>query len=84
MNFSKEVWDQLKNKCSQDLISALQRDGAMQDMCRGAVQVFRYPNGKRVTIHYHPKKTYGRKVLRTLLEDIGWTEDDLRRLKLVK
>jgi predicted RNA binding protein YcfA (HicA-like mRNA interferase family) len=84
MNFSKQTWDQLKNKTAKDLMLALSKDGAVNDMTRGAVQVFRYPNGKRITIHYHPSKTYGSKLLRTLIEDIGWTETDLRRLKLVK
>ncbi len=47
--------------------------------------IFRHPTQiKRVSIHYHPKKTYGPKLLKKLLRQIGWTEDDLRRLKLIK
>lgn len=65
-------------------MSALEKDGAVPDVTRGAVRVYRYPDGKRVTIHYHSKKTYGPKLLKALLRDIGWTEDDLRRLKLIK
>jgi len=38
----------------------------------------------RVSIHYHPKKTYGAKMLQGLLGDIGWSESDLRKLKLIK
>lgn len=39
------------------------------------------PN-QRITIHYHPKKTYGQHLLKSLLEDIGWSEADMKRLKL--
>ncbi|HEY3118719.1 MAG TPA: type II toxin-antitoxin system HicA family toxin [Chloroflexota bacterium] len=62
---------------------ALERDGWAQDVTRGAVRVYRHSDGERVTIHYHPGKTYGRKLLEGLLEDIGWSEADLRRLRLI-
>jgi len=39
---------------------------------------------KRVVIHYHPRKTYGPKLLKALLADIGWSEADMRRVKLIK
>jgi predicted RNase H-like HicB family nuclease len=42
------------------------------------------PPNSRVTIHYHPKKTYGAKLLKGLLEDIGWSEEDMERLQLIK
>ncbi len=84
MSFSKQIWDQLKNKTSDEIISALKRDGAVPDTSRGSARVFRYPDGRMVAIHYHPHKTYGPDMLRDLIEDIGWVEDDLRRLKLVK
>jgi carbamoylphosphate synthase small subunit len=67
MNFSKQIWDQLKNKSADDLISALKKD-----------------DSKRIAIHYHPHKTYGPALLKALIEDIGWKENDLRRLKLIK
>ncbi len=38
----------------------------------------------RVGIHYHPKNQYGAKLLTELLDDIAWTEADLRRLKLIR
>lgn len=84
MKFLKNTWDQLKNKSADDLISALVKDGWMLDETAGAEQVYRHPDGRRVSIHYHPKMTYGRKLLKSLLEDIGWTESDMRRLKLIK
>jgi hypothetical protein len=32
----------------------------------------------------HAGKTYGAKMLQALLEDIGWSMDDLRRVKLIR
>lgn len=84
MKFSKQVWDQLKAKTCDNLIAALQKDGWTHDESRGAVQVYRHGDGRRVTIHYHPKKSYRPKLLAGLLADIGWSEQDMRRLKLIK
>jgi predicted RNA binding protein YcfA (HicA-like mRNA interferase family) len=38
----------------------------------------------RIVVHFHPKKTYGPKLLKNLLSDTGWDESDLVRLKLIK
>ena len=53
-------------------------------MSAGATRAFRDGAGRRVVIHYHPKKTYGPQLLKALLSDIGWSTDDLKRLKLIK
>ena len=84
MKLPKQVWDQLKGKTCDDLISALLKDGWLHDETRGAVQVYRRGDSERVTIHYHPNKTYGPGLLKALLTDIGWSVSDMRRLKLVK
>jgi predicted RNA binding protein YcfA (HicA-like mRNA interferase family) len=84
MNYPKNIWNQLKNKSPKDLIGALEKDGATLDITRGAVYSYRYPDGRRIVIHYHPGKTYGPKFIKGILDDIGWDEDDLRRLKLIK
>jgi len=84
MKFPKHVWSQLKNITPVQLIQALKKDGWIQDETSSAVQVYRHPDGRRVTIHYHPKSSYGPGLLKALLNDIGWTEGDLRRLKLIK
>jgi hypothetical protein len=39
---------------------------------------------RRVQIHYHPQKTYGPKLLKDILGDIGWSEQDMRKIKLIK
>lgn len=84
MKLPRDVWLQLRNITADQLIRALQRDGWIRDETRGAEQVFRHEDGRRVAIHYHPGKTYGPKLLRALLQDIGWSVEDMRRLKLVK
>jgi predicted RNA binding protein YcfA (HicA-like mRNA interferase family) len=87
MAFRKQVWDQLKSLTADDLIAALKRDGYTQDPASKGAAIAYIKLGtprKRVVIHYHPKKTYGAKFLQGLLDDIGWSEADLKRLKLVK
>ena len=84
MKFSKHVWDQLKNLTADNLISALEKDNWLRDEGKGSITIYRHPDGRRVSVHYHPRKTYGTKLLKGLLDDIGWIEEDLRRLKLIK
>lgn len=83
MQYPQHIWGQIKNTTADKLIRALKRDGWTKDETRGAILVYRRDD-RRVTIHYHPKKTYGPKLLRALLSDIGWNEEDLRRLKLIR
>jgi predicted RNA binding protein YcfA (HicA-like mRNA interferase family) len=86
--FSPNVWNQLKNVTADDLVRALERDGWTPDpSSKGAIQGFIKKHGivnERVTIHYHPKKTYGPKLLKGLIKDIGWNDEDLTRLRLIK
>jgi len=84
MTFPRHVWQQIKNVTADELMRALEKDGWNLDVASGAIQVYRHSDGRRVGIHYHPGTTYGRKLLKKLLEDIDWTEDDMRRLKLIK
>jgi predicted RNA binding protein YcfA (HicA-like mRNA interferase family) len=78
-----EVWSQLKNITADELISALQRDGWVRRGGSGSRRV--YIKGLNlVSIHFHPGKTYGRALLSALIDDIGWQETDLKRLKLIK
>ena len=86
MAFPPDVWGQLKNRTADDLVAALTRDGWALDTASGSARIFRKAASppRRVSIHWHPKKTYGPKMLQALLHDIGWSEDDLRRLKLIK
>ena len=86
--YSKNVWDQLRGLAVEKLIAALKRDGWVEENNRGARRVFRHPDrpsgNNRVVIHYHNNKSKGAKILKGILDTIGWSEDDLRRLKLIK
>jgi len=84
MSWPGHVWDQLKNLSVDELIRALHRDGWHLARSRGAILVYEHFDGRRVSVHYHPRKTYSPGLLKDLLRDTGWTESDLRRLKLIK
>jgi predicted RNA binding protein YcfA (HicA-like mRNA interferase family) len=86
MAFAPNIWNQIKNTTADEFKKALERDGFAMEGKSGAVLAFfkTGPPRRRITIHYHPKKTYGAKLLQGLIDDVGWTEDDLRRLKLIK
>ncbi len=79
-----EIWSQLKNIPVDRLIAALEKDGwEMRTMGASSRRI--YIRGTNlVSIHYHPHKAYGPEMLKDLLKDIGWTEEDLKRLKLIK
>lgn len=86
--YNANVWNQLKNITSDDLIKALKKSGWIHDVTIGASQAYikNVPGGsnKRVTIHLHPKKTYGTKLLKGLLDAIGWSIAEMKKLKLIK
>lgn len=85
MKFPGHIWKQLKNIPVGKLISALVKDGFILDKELRTERVYRHPDGRKVTIHYHKSnETYGSSLLKSLLDDIGWSENDLRRLKLIK
>lgn len=86
MAYSQHVWRQLKNLTSKQLIDALEADGWKEDITRGATRAFVKDSSSRyrVVIHHHPGKTYGPRLLRDLLGGIGWSEEDFKRLGLIK
>jgi predicted RNA binding protein YcfA (HicA-like mRNA interferase family) len=71
---------------AREIISALLRDGFALDRQSGSHQLYRHPDGRRVTVTFHhPGQTFAPKTLRSMLEvQARWGEDDLRRLKLTK
>lgn len=84
MDYSDAVWRQLKNLTKGELEKALVRDGWQLDQRAGSRRLY-LKDKRRVAIDYHKSSdTMGRKLLKALLDDVGWSEDDLRRLKLVK
>lgn len=87
MPYPKNVWSQLKNLTKQDVIDALLRDGWKKDSASrgGTIGYIKRGNSgnKRVVIHYHPGMTCGPGLIKALIADIGWTIEDLKRLKLI-
>lgn len=90
MSFSKNVWDQLKGLDAGTLVSALEKDGWVLDTTCGSIRTYikESPDGesrRRVQVHYHgDKKGWGRSLLNKILSNIGWTEKEMRDLKLLK
>jgi predicted RNA binding protein YcfA (HicA-like mRNA interferase family) len=78
-----EIWNQLKGITSKELIAALLKDGWTERASGGSAVIFK-KNNLRVSIRNHPHKAYGPGQLRDLFKDIGWNEQELRRLKLIK
>jgi len=74
----------LRNLTARELISALIRDGFVFDRGAGSHQIYRHPDGRRVTVAFHSGSGFPRKTLKSMIEvQARWTEDDLKRLKLI-
>lgn len=94
MAFPQNAWNQLKNLSKGDFISALERDGWKESPpshSSGSIRLYIKfaADGKtpllRVEIHFHhASDTCSPKLLKALLADTGWSEQDMRRLKLIK
>lgn len=87
MSYPQNVWNQLKNTTADKLMNALKKDSWEREDSTGARISYRKAMGngevRRIVIHYHPRKTYGPKLLKGLLSDTGWSTEDLKRLKLI-
>ncbi len=79
-----EIWAQLKNITADKLISAIEKDGWNPHLTISSSRKVYTKDDKLVSIHYHPHKSYGPDMLKSLIRDLGWTEKDLKRLKLIK
>jgi predicted RNA binding protein YcfA (HicA-like mRNA interferase family) len=76
---------ELRTIAARELCAALERDGFVLDRQRGSHRVYRNPHdGRRAVIVYRrPGDTFPLKTLQAILEDLGWNESDLKRLKLL-
>jgi len=78
------LWEQLRNTPVRKLIRALEHDGFRYKRRKGVARVYRHPDGRRVSIHYHHGgDTLPLGTLRQVIEATSWTKDDLRRLDLL-
>ena len=75
----------LHNVPVRRLIRALEQDGFVYRRTKGSQRVYRHPDGQRVVIHYHHGgDTLPVGTLRQILDATRWTEEDFRRLGLLK
>jgi predicted RNA binding protein YcfA (HicA-like mRNA interferase family) len=76
----------LRKLTAREIISALIRDGFAFDRGSGSHQIYYHPDGRRVTVTFHaPGDTFTPKTLKSMIEmEARWTEEDLKRLKLIR
>jgi len=68
-----------------ELVRALERDGFTYKRRKKSGRLYCHPDGRRGVIHYHKSSdTLPIGTLRSLIQGARWTEDDLRRLNLIK
>lgn len=79
------MMEALRNLPVRTLIRALERDGFVYRRAKGSQRIYRHEDGRRVVVHYHHGgDTLPIGTLRQILEATRWSEDDLRRLGLLK
>jgi predicted RNA binding protein YcfA (HicA-like mRNA interferase family) len=79
-------YSKLRSLTARKLINALIRDGFYLDRQSGSHRQYRHPDGRRVTVSFHSgKNTFSPKILKSMVEkQAKWTEEDLKRLKILK
>jgi predicted RNA binding protein YcfA (HicA-like mRNA interferase family) len=69
---------------AREFIQALHTDGFRLTRTRGSHRIYRHTDGRRLVVAYHRLgDTFPIGTLKAMIEDIGWSEGDLRRLGLV-
>jgi predicted RNA binding protein YcfA (HicA-like mRNA interferase family) len=76
----------LRSTPVRDIIRAVERDGfSLKRETTTGARIYAHPDGRLTVIHYHRgSDTLTRKTLRSVLEALKWTEDDLKRLGLLR
>jgi predicted RNA binding protein YcfA (HicA-like mRNA interferase family) len=76
----------LRSLAARELIAALKQDGFYFVRQAGSHQRYAHADGRRVTIAPHGSgATFKMKTLKSIIErQACWSEDDLKRLKLIK
>jgi predicted RNA binding protein YcfA (HicA-like mRNA interferase family) len=61
------------------------RDGFSYDRGDGSHQIYYHPDRRRVTVIFHGgNSTFTRKTPKSMIDQTQWTEEDLKRLKLIR
>jgi predicted RNA binding protein YcfA (HicA-like mRNA interferase family) len=70
---------------ARELIRALQQDEFQLARIRGSHRIYRHDDGRRVVVAYHTLgDTFPIGTLKGMIADIGWSDDDLKRLGLAR
>ena len=69
---------------ARTIIDALQQDGFQLSRTKGSHRIYRHGDGRRTVVAYHRlSDTFAIGTLKGMIDDIGWDENDLKRLKLI-
>jgi len=75
----------LRNLTAADWVRVVEHDGFHRRKTRGSHHIYQHSDGRRVLLVYHNlHDTMGPKAIRQILRSTRWTEDDLRRLGLIR
>jgi predicted RNA binding protein YcfA (HicA-like mRNA interferase family) len=79
-------YSKLHSLTAKDLIRALIKDGFYLERKSGAHHQFLHADNRRVTVSYHHSgDTFKLRTIKSMIEiQAQWTEDDLKRLKIIK
>jgi predicted RNA binding protein YcfA (HicA-like mRNA interferase family) len=79
-------YSSLRSLTARKLIRALKKDGFREYKRKGVTRFFAHPEGRTTTIHLHNmNQTFAIGTLKAIIEQqVQWTEDDLKRLGLLK
>ncbi len=79
-------YSKLRGLTARKIISALARDGFFLRSQSGSHQRYYHPDGRKVTLAVHSQdNTFPPKTLKKILENQAkWTEEDLKRVKILK
>ncbi len=78
-------FSRIRSLTARQLASALQSDGFTLKRQKGSHRHYMHADGRRVTLSFHhASDTFRTGTLRSIIElQARWTEDDLRRLRLL-
>ena len=78
-------YSKLRSLSTRRLISALLQEGFKLEREKGTHRQYIHPQKGRVTVSFHhPSDTFPPKTLKSIIQDDGWAEEDLKRLGLLK
>jgi len=79
-------YTKLRSLTARKIEQALIKEGFVFRRGHGATRIYRHPDGRRVTLHFHrPSQTFAIGTLKSIIEkQAQWKEEDLRRLGLLK